>query len=207
MIRQDDDTATITDGGDSLYNPNYSIQSFTEVKHKIHRIYFFVSFSFKYSHRNYMQPHTTAERFSTKPTISTFKPSTNNPIIGFCQAEFQPLDPKLLFQSTDKTIMDNQSFLRCSQSVQLSTYDSGFVDEPTLENLTGIHDVTEKENSLPDKQKDEHMSMDDIMLTKSEEDDEEDSHDLILTELRNPSQQQWKTVAKRVSFLGKIDFL
>ena len=33
MIRQDDDAATITDGGDSLYNPHYSIQSYNEVKY------------------------------------------------------------------------------------------------------------------------------------------------------------------------------
>ena len=32
MFRQDDDAGTMTDGADSMYNPNYSIQTFAEVK-------------------------------------------------------------------------------------------------------------------------------------------------------------------------------
>ncbi|CAM2697728.1 unnamed protein product [Rotaria socialis] len=187
MIRQDDDAATITDGGDSLYNPHYSIQSYNE-----------------YSHRNYMQPNTNTGPFSTKPSISTFKPTTHSPLtVGFCQTEFQALDPKLLLKSTDKRITDNQSFFRCSQSVQLSTYDSGFVDEQTLESLTAMHDTHESEENSQNKQKDEHMSMDDILLTKSEEDDDDDDlqlSGLIIDELRNSNQQKWKNAAKRVSF-------
>jgi hypothetical protein len=31
MIRRDDDAGTNTDGGDSIYNPHYSIQSLVEV--------------------------------------------------------------------------------------------------------------------------------------------------------------------------------
>jgi hypothetical protein len=32
MIRRDDNIGTNTDGGDSIYNPHYSIQSLTDVK-------------------------------------------------------------------------------------------------------------------------------------------------------------------------------
>jgi hypothetical protein len=32
MIRRDDDAGTTTDGADSIYNPQYSIQSLAEVK-------------------------------------------------------------------------------------------------------------------------------------------------------------------------------
>ncbi|CAF1117464.1 unnamed protein product [Rotaria sordida] len=193
MIRRDDDTGTITDGAESIYNPHYSIQSVNE-----------------YSHRNYIQSNTNTGPFSTKPSISTFKPTTNNSvIIGYCQNDFQSLDPKLLFKTNDKTsLIEHQPFYRCTQSVQLSTYDSGFVDEQTVGSLTAINNINEFENNLINKDKNEHMSMDDILLTKSEEDDDDDNdddgdlqlNDLITDELRNSNQQKWKNISKHVSF-------
>ncbi len=47
--------------------------------------------------------------------------------------------------------------------------------------------------------------MDDILLTKSEDDDEEDDlplNGLAKNELRNSNQQKWRHVSKRVSFQG-----
>jgi hypothetical protein len=120
-------------------------------------------------------------------------------IVGYCQQEFQPLDPKLLFkQSTDKTsLADHQQFYPCSQSVQLSTYDSGFVDDQTVGSLMTPNEINESE------EKDKHMSMDDILLIKSEDDDEDDN--LPLNELRNSNRQKWKNVSKRVSFQGLLN--
>jgi len=68
-------------------------------------------------------------------------------IVGYCQQEFQPLDPKLLFkQPTDKTsLADHQQFYPCSQSVQLSTYDSGFVDDQTVGSLMTPNEINESE--------------------------------------------------------------
>ena len=43
MLRQEDDAGTNTDGGDSIYNPHYSVQSIVEVNFITHRV---SSFSF-----------------------------------------------------------------------------------------------------------------------------------------------------------------
>jgi hypothetical protein len=43
MIRRDDDVGTNTDGGDSIYNPNYSIQSIVEVNKFNEKNFFFVN--------------------------------------------------------------------------------------------------------------------------------------------------------------------
>lgn len=134
-----------------------------------------------------------------KPSISTFKPpiattTTNALIVGFCQTEFQPLDPKLLFKSGE-----NQQFYRCSQSAQLTTYDSGFVDDQTVESLTTANHT---EENLLNEQKDEQTNVDDILLTKSE--DEEDRNETPDTDQTNPNQQKWKPISKRVSFQGLI---
>ena len=119
-------------------------------------------------------------------------------IVGFCQAEFQPLDPKLLFkQSPDKTsLAEHQQFYPGPQSVQLSTYDSGFVDDQTVGSLIAVNEINESE------EKDKHMSMDDILLIKSEDDEDDDN--LQLNELRNSNRQKWKNVSKRVSFQGLL---
>ncbi len=131
-------------------------------------------------------------------------------IIGFCQTEFQPLDPKLLFKSTDKISLteqqqQQQQFFRCSQSVQLSTYDSGFVDDQATENSITPNPMSGSENNLTN----EHMNTDDILLTKSEgveEDEDEDEDDCQGNGLEpnENKRQKWKTVAKRVSFQGEL---
>lgn len=147
--------------------------------------------------------------FANKSSVSTFKPTTNNPIIiGFCQNEFQPLDPKLLFQSTDKTSLIEQQqtqFFRCTQSVQLSTHDSGFVDDQTIESATMTNAISGSENNLTNEQN----HPDDILLTRSEaveddDDDEDDTPGLVLetNEIRNSKRPKWKAMAKRVSFQG-----
>ncbi len=135
----------------------------------------------------------------------------NSVIVGFCQTDFQPLDPKLLFQSIDKTsFIDQQSFYRCSQSVQLSNYDSGFVDDQTVESSTMANPLNGSDENLINEQKSAQINMDDILLTKSEDDDEEEKEEnspengLATNEMRNSKRQKWKAVSKRVSFQGKI---
>ena len=130
-------------------------------------------------------------------------------IIGFCQSEFQPLDPKLLFPSTDPiSFVEQQTqFFRCTQSVQLSTYDSGFVDDQTVESA-----MTANPNSASDTHlANEQMHPDDILLTKSEavEDEEDEDEDdfppgnaLESNETRNSKRPKWKSIGKRVSFQG-----
>ena len=50
---------------------------------------------------------------------------------------FNHLDPKLLLKSMDKSLLaDHQQFYNYSQSLQLSTYDSGFFDDQTMDSLT-----------------------------------------------------------------------
>jgi hypothetical protein len=126
-------------------------------------------------------------------------------IVGFCQTEFQPLDPKLLFKSTDKTslIEQQQQFYRCAQSVHLSTYDSGFVDDQTVESLTTANPISGSENNLTNE---ENMNIDDILLTKSEDDEDDDLplNGLTINEIRNSKRQKWKTAAKHVSFQGEL---
>ncbi|UJR14129.1 hypothetical protein I4U23_001123 [Adineta vaga] len=184
MLRREDDAGTITDGDDSIYNPHYSIQSLVECQRP-----------------KYLQPNNNTGPFFTKPSISTFKPRTNNPvIIGVCQTEFQSLDPTLLFKSTN----DNQQFYRSSQSiVPLSTHDSGFVDEQTVGSFSVTHANSGLENSLHNEQRDRHMSMDDILLAKSEDDEDDDDlpmNHFTTNEFSNPNKQKWRQAAKRVSF-------
>ena len=111
MFRGDDDLEMTTDGGESIYNRNYSIQSLN--KNEIKRL--------------------------TRPTI----------IVGHCQTDFQPLNPKLLTKLTDKTLLaDHQQFYTYSQSFQYSAYDSGFFDERTMDSLTSSTDESEREENF-----------------------------------------------------------
>ncbi len=103
MLRQDDDLRTISDAGDSIYNPNYSIQTFE---------------------RNRNHPTRLNHRHKS--------PMNNTIIIGHCQTEFQPLDPKLFIQKSDQCLLAvHQQLYSCSQSLELSAYDSGFFDDQT----------------------------------------------------------------------------
>ena len=103
-------------------------------------------------------------------------------------------------------IEQQQQYYRCSQSIQLSTYDSGFIDDQTIESLTTTHPISGSENNLINEQKNQHSNIDEILLTTSEgvDDDEHDSpvNDLITNEIRNSNRQKWKTIAKHVSFQG-----
>lgn len=211
MLRGENETGNHTDGGESIYNPNYSIQSVVQVRRKNTTDLSHDKFFFQNSHPNYLQPNNHTILFANKSSVSTFKPTTNNPvIIGFCQSEFQPLDPKLLFPSTDKIALIEQQqtqFFRCTQSVQLSTYDSGFVDDQTVESATTANPNSTSENNLVS----EHMHPDDILMTKSEavedEEEEEDDDDppgniLETNEIRNSKRPKWKSIGKRVSFQG-----
>lgn len=47
-FKPDDDAATMTDGIESIYNPNYSIHTLVEVKKKFKRRIFSSSFSFSF---------------------------------------------------------------------------------------------------------------------------------------------------------------
>lgn len=109
-------------------------------------------------------------------------------------------------KSNEKPLLiERQQFFRCSQSTQLSTYDSGFVDEQNIESITTAHANNESENDLHNRRHNEHMSMDDILLTKSEEDDDYDdlpSNGVAQNEPNNSNQQKWRQVSKRVSFQG-----
>jgi len=119
---------------------------------------------------NYLQPDPYPNHPITT-AISTFKPSmSNSMIIGYCQTEFQSLDPKLLIRSSTTAIEDFQ----CAQSVHLTTYDSGFIDDTQMKSLNPI--------SLTDNE--------DTSLTKSETEDDVNA--------------KWKPPVKHVSFQGLI---
>lgn len=63
----------------------------------------------------------------------------NTIIIGRCQTDFQPLDPKLFLKPPDKSLLaDHQQFYSYSQSLQFSPYDSGFFDDQTSDSSTTI---------------------------------------------------------------------
>ena len=141
--------------------------------------------------------------------LPIFKPSPNHHIIvGHCQAEFQPLDPKLLFKSVEKiSFSEHPQTFRCSQ---LTTYDSGFVDDQTIGSSTAATLAIlggSSDDDLIDKKRLERMSMDDILLTKSEDDDDDDEglgiHGSSGKRLRSANPQKWKNIAKRVSFQGE----
>lgn len=101
MLRQDDDLGTISDGGESIYNPNYSIRSF--------------------------DPHRNIHSRLNYPVKN---PHNNTMIVGHCQMEFQPLDPQLLTKKIDRTpLADHQQFYSYSHSFELSAYDSGFYED------------------------------------------------------------------------------
>jgi hypothetical protein len=113
MLRQEDET---TYGGDSIYNQNYSIQSFNKNQNR---------------------------------TI----------VVGYCQTDFQPLDPKLLLKSTDKSLLaDHKQYYSYSQSLQLSTYDSGFFDDETMNSLASTTTIQSQEL---DESTNECMNIDD----------------------------------------------
>ncbi len=77
------------------------------------------------------------------------KSSLNNTIIiGHCQTNFQPLDPKLFLKKTDKSLLaDHEQLYNYSQSYELSAYDSGFFDDQTMnqsdlsEKFLNDHDI------------------------------------------------------------------
>jgi hypothetical protein len=50
------------------------------------------------------------------------------------------------------------------------------------------------------------MNIDDILLTKSEDDEDDDLplNGLAINEIRNSKRQKWKTAAKHVSFQGEL---
>ncbi len=103
MLRQDDDVRTISDVGDSIYNPNYSTHSFE-----------------------------TNRNIPTRSNHRHKSPLNNTIIIGHCQTEFQPLDPQILVQKSDQCLLAvHQQFYTCSQSLDFSAYDSGFFDDQT----------------------------------------------------------------------------
>lgn len=64
------------------------------------------------------------------------KPCVNHSmIVGRCQVEFQPLDPTLLMKSNKKcSFLDHPEFDHGS-SFQLSSYDSGFVDDSNMDSM------------------------------------------------------------------------
>jgi hypothetical protein len=96
--------------------------------------------------RNYLQTNNKGP----KQSANTFKPPTNNSIIvGYCRSDFQPLNPDLITKSTDKSLLaEHQQFYPYSQSLQLSTNDSGFIDDQMIN------------NSLAIERKDEHINVD-----------------------------------------------
>lgn len=80
----------------------------------------------------------------------------------------------------------NEKLSRSIQSVHLATYDSGFVDEQAVESsMTTSH---------PANTTDVHLSLDEILLTKSEDEDDDGP---------SATRQKWKNGPKRVSFQGK----
>lgn len=112
-------------------------------------------------------------------------------VVGHCQTEFQPLDPKLLLKSNEKVS-------RSSQSVHLSTYDSGFVDEHAVESSMAVTPMMNISESH--RRAEIHLNLDEIQMTKSED---EDDDGLTNDASVNPSnRQKWKNMSKRVSFQG-----
>jgi hypothetical protein len=69
--------------------------------------------------------------------------------------------------------------------------------------------MNESETNLTNEQKNDHLSMDDILLTKSEDDEDDDlpPNGRSMNELSNSNRQKWRNVAKRVSFQGLFDFI
>ncbi|UJR33037.1 hypothetical protein I4U23_020496 [Adineta vaga] len=102
MLRQEDDIEITTDGAESIYNPNYSTRSNNR------------------SNLTFKSPR------NMKPMM------TNSIIVGHCQTDFQPLNPKLLEKSH---LAEHQQLYTCSQSLQFSAYDSGFFDDQTTDSL------------------------------------------------------------------------
>jgi hypothetical protein len=137
MLRQEDDTGATTDGADSIYNQHYSIQSFEK-----------------------NQNLTKQLNYRTKPSMK------NSMIVGHCQTDFQPLDPKILLQFKEKSLLaDHQQFYNCSQSFQLSTYDSGFFDDQTMDSTattTMRYDDLEDGTNQQMKIENENFSLDNL---------------------------------------------
>ncbi len=72
--------------------------------------------------------------FENNKNLNNYSKQNNTIIIGHCQIDFQPLDPKLLLKSTDKSLLaDHQQFYSYSQSI----YDSGFFDDQTMYSSPG----------------------------------------------------------------------
>ncbi|CAF3795119.1 unnamed protein product, partial [Adineta steineri] len=159
MLKREDDIGIITDGVDSIYNQNYSIHSRETTNQS-----------------NYLQTNNT-KLFTSKQSTKTFKPITNNSIIvGHCQTDILPLDPKIF----DKTLLaEHHQFYSCSQSLQFSTYDSGFFDDQTI-------------NSLPMTLTNEPISNDNI--SSSETNDNSSPNSLSKRNLKTIRQKQTYTV-------------
>lgn len=159
--------------------------------------------------QNYLEPSSTNSS-TPKQANRLYKPPTNNSIIvGHCQTDFQPLDPKLFIKSKDKSLLaEHKHLYSYSQSFQLSAYDSGFFDDQASDNLstsTSTATVTstkELRNNLSKKGKLEHRSIDAI-FTKKNEDTEEtviSLNDLSASDSTKSLRQKQRLANKRVSF-------
>lgn len=63
-------------------------------------------------------------------------------IVGHCQANIQPLNPRLLEKSL---LAEHQQLYTCSQSLQFSAYDSGFFEDQATDSLV----LTSKNDRTP----------------------------------------------------------
>lgn len=115
---------------------------------------------------------------------------------------------------SDKNSLTEQSrVFRTLQSVQLSTHDSGFVDEQAADSLTTGRPTSSMDQFDGNMNTDEHMTIDDILLTKSEEEEEDDDNQRSRVthrsseerEARRSNRQKWKSSSKRVSFQGQSE--
>ncbi|CAF1272754.1 unnamed protein product [Rotaria sordida] len=195
MFRREEDTTTITDGADSSYNQTSSSKHLMKNTNITTR-------------PNYLQPNNTSQ-MATKQSARLCKSSTNNSIIvGHCQTDFQPLDPKLLVKSTDKSLLaEHQQFYNCSQSFQLSAYDSGFFDDQISESLTIPTTKTsmitnELKNNLGKNVKKERKNIDDMLININESNEESvlSLNDLSTKDIQKLNRQKQRHVTKHVSF-------
>lgn len=101
MLRQEDDLGTISDAGESIYNPNYSIRSFDNNRNIPSRL-------------NY--PSKSNPTLIVGHCQMEFQPLDANLLS-------KKIDSNLL--------TDHQQFYSYSHSVEFSAYDSGFFDDQT----------------------------------------------------------------------------
>lgn len=144
-------------------------------------------------------------------------PSNHSFIVGHCQAELQQLDPKVLLKCNEKcAFVEHHEFYPCSHSFQLSSYDSGFIDEHTMDSSATTTTTTVamagggSENTLAIEHQDSLTRIDEIFSNKTEDDDDDDDYDENLTshglssaELQDIHHSRSRQSEKRVSFQGK----